>query len=213
MNWSKKDNNINRKLIKEGKSSSEIISTIGKNKLKTHPRGRYGISNWTNFVVNEIKISPEETEYEIKIRKSKYYKNESNYECLFKTKNNNEYIIDFITVYDNTSPFNKRMFNISFTSKENHFLQDEEKYEELTYRSEIIDLLKRMIFIFKDIYKRELIFKSNVFIIGETKDERKISLYRNIIKDSTKDMDLSVKETKSKSFINKGDYVFYYEIL
>ena len=40
-NWTKEDNDLHRKLIKEGKSTKDIISIMKMDKLKYHTKNKY----------------------------------------------------------------------------------------------------------------------------------------------------------------------------
>lgn len=58
--WTKEDNKRLRLLIKEGKTPDEIISTMGYDKLRENPKKKY-VSQFNEFIINEIKAQPKET--------------------------------------------------------------------------------------------------------------------------------------------------------
>jgi len=172
------------------------------------------IENYDNFILNEIKAIPLYTESKLIEKPSLAYKNEKNFEFHFETTTKNKYVLDFICIYDNISPFpNRRMFNISFTKLNQHDINNPIKYERETNDNEHIELFKRLLYVFDDAYNNTLKQFSNIFIIGETKNIKKINFYRNVIGDSTKHMGLNYKEYYGDSSINLGKKVYYYEII
>ena len=107
-NWTKEDNNLLRKLNKEGKSFEEKVNIMGLDKLKQHPKKKY-IFDFSDYVLNEIKLHAKQTSYNI-IPKKSTFPNEIDYEVSFVTNSNTEYILDFIMYYDTVSVFkNKRL--------------------------------------------------------------------------------------------------------
>jgi len=183
-NWTKKDNDYLRSLIKEGRSSTEIIEIIGYEKLRMNPKKKY-VGKFNEFILNEIFARPKETIFSIKQEKSKYYTNEINYYSPFKTDSGQEYIIDFIYVKEENQFKNDNVFNLSFTTKENRDLINHKKYETETDKNEIIELTKRLIYVIeKSIGFISLNYNKIVLLIGETEHPTKIKFYRNIIKDS-----------------------------
>lgn len=67
------------------------------------------------------------------------------------------------------------------------------------------ELIKRLIYIFKDFDKR---FGFDcIYMIGETEDKRKINWYRKPIKDTFD----NIKETISESSFTNGLGSYYYE--
>lgn len=117
--------------------------------------------------------------------------------------------LDLIYLVEKISRFAGRIiFNISFTELSQHDINDETKYEKETEINEPIELMKRLIFILKDIDTtiiRKLV-RNPIYVIGITKNIKKINFYRNIIKDSLK----TYTEVKDKSSINNGVDAYYY---
>jgi len=209
-NWTKLDNDFYRQLIREGKSIDDIIRIIGMDKLKYHPKGRY-LSSFSDFLIKEIKCTPEETRFKMEIKDSEHFKNESDFQSTFKTKSETTYIIDFVYMKDTIGPFpNKDLFNLSFTTLYQHDLNDEIIYENPTNKNEHIELMKRLIYIIEkfDVYIRQL-KKEVIYFIGQTNDTKKINFYRSVIKDSFD----NVEEIEGESSFNKLKYGFYYKIL
>jgi hypothetical protein len=137
------------------------------------------------------------------------------YDLYFKSNSDTGYIISFIFYEDNTSPFTgKTLCNVSFT-EDNQFDLTDEIYENTTKLHESIEVYKRILYIFQDFYNMKLKNFSKIFVIGDIvgKYRKKIIIYRNIIKYSLNDMNISFKETYGKSLINKGNKAYYYEIL
>lgn len=205
--WAKEDSYKFRQLTKEKKTPDEIIEFFGRTKLLENPKRKY-VGVFSNFILNEIYMTPKETVFNLKVDKSKHFKNKLNYKAEFKTSSNNEYILNLEYVEDSISPFKKDpMYNISFTIKEQYDITDYSKYEKETNKGEIIELTKRLIYVIKvidTIIRTEI--ENPIYIIGITDNQQKINFYRNIIKDSIKDY----KEILGKSSINLGKDAYYY---
>jgi hypothetical protein len=204
--WSKKDNDKLRQLIKEKKTINEIISIIGLEKLKNNPKQKY-VGKFSDFILNEIFSTPKKTLYSLYQNYSNIFKDKLNYTATFNTDSGEEYILNLIYVEDLNSPFpNEPMYNISFTIKNQYDLLDYLKYENETNKDELLEIISRLIFIITDIdnlIKNK--YPNIIYIIGETDNLQKINIYRNIIKNS-----LNYKELKGKSSINLGKPVYYY---
>lgn len=208
--WTKEDNDQLRRFIKERKNVDFIKNFFG-DRINHHPRKKYAtggsIPDFSKF--NEIICTPQYTDYTIKPIKSKHFKNEIDYHISFNTNSNNIYIFDLICYYDVIGPFNnQRLYNISFTIEDQHNLDNSEEYEKITNNQEEIEIIKRLIYIFNDVYQQILKYKTNVFVIGETNDPRKINFYRNVIKDS-----YDIEEIIGESSINQGKKVSYFKII
>jgi hypothetical protein len=179
-NWTKKDNDKHRQLIKERKSVDEIIEIMGMEKLKYHPNKRY-TAKFSTFVLNEIIYSSRITDYDFKIIKSATYPPEKDYEMVFKTKSGQKYVIDLIYMFEMKvgRPYiNRDLYNISFTTLEQKeqsakISNDKEKtksYEKETNKQESIELMKRLIYILQEIHNYiKKLFPDIVYVIGENK--------------------------------------------
>jgi len=101
----------------------------------------------------------------------------------------------------------KPIYNISFTIKEQHNLRNNNIYEMETNKGEIIEIMKRLIFILNDV---NILIKSKIeypiYLIGETNNIQKINFHRNVIKDSLK----TFIELKGDCSYNNGKQCYYY---
>lgn len=220
-NWTKKDNDKLRELIKEGKSVDYINNYFSNDKLFYHPNKKYyfsgkssvipkirtKIDDYTGFI-NEIKYEELKTDFKIDFNKSKFFKDEFDYNYTFQTDSGNRYVVDFIYIKDTIGPYKgKNIYNISFTLETNRTLSNYKDYEKSTLLNEEHEIIKRIIFIFKDFNKR---FGNNcIYLIGETEDKRKIIWYSKLIKDSFD----NIKETIDISSFTNGLNVHYFEII
>lgn len=218
--WTKEDNNLYRKLVKERKTPDEIISIMGIEKLKHKPNGYYSsggiLKNFNNYL-KEIVYTEKYTTFNLNVQRSKYFKDENNYIFTFKTDNNFEYVFEFIYYKDSVGPYvNYNLYNLSFTSleqKNKSDLIDNDKlkteiYEKPTDRNEIHDLIKRLIYIFNHFHNYYGKRQNAIYFIGETENLQKIIFYRDLIKSSFK----NVIETKGDSTINLNLPVYYFEV-
>lgn len=217
-NWTKEDNDKLRSLIKEGKNESYIRNHFGNDKLFYHPYKKYYLSNksapipifknkisdFTGFI-NEIKYEELKTDFVVDFEKSPQFKDQFNYLYKFQTNRGNKYVVDFIYLIDTIGPFpNKDIYNISFTIESNRNLDDYVEYEKQTLLDENHEIIKRLIFIFRDFDNR--FGKGCVYLIGETSDKRKINWYRNLIKDTFD----NIEETIGVSSFTNGLDGYYY---
>lgn len=207
--WTKEDNKQLRKLISEGKTPSEIIKIIGYDKLRENPKKKY-VSNYNEFILNEIFAKPKETDFVIGREKSKYFNDKMNYYSTFKTSSGQEYVVDFVYVQEKNGQFkNDNIFNLSFTTKENRDLTDYKKYEDETNKKELIELTKRLIYVvIESIDTIKLKYKNVIILIGETENTQKIDFYRNIINNSFP----NIEEIEDISSYTNGLKAYYYKI-
>ena len=207
--WTKEDNKQLRKLISEGKTPSEIIKIIGYDKLRENPKKKY-VSNYNEFILNEIFAKPKETNFVIGREKSKYFNDKMNYYSTFKTSSGQEYVVDFVYVQEKNGQFkNDNIFNLSFTTKENRDLTDYKKYEDETNKKELIELTKRLIYVvIESIDTIKLKYKNVIILIGETENTQKIDFYRNIINNSFP----NIEEIEDISSYTNGLKAYYYKI-
>jgi len=219
-NWTKEDNKELLNFIKDGKSVNEIREHFGNNKLFYHPNKKYYLSGKSStiptfkskiddysYFMNEIKYEELKTDFQVDFKKSKHFNKKFDYIYKFQTDSGNRYIIDFIYLKDTIGYYkNRDIYNVSFTLEKNRNLLNSENYEELTFLKEQHELIKRIIFIFKDFNDK---FAENcVYLIGETVDKRKTKWYRNLIKDSFS----NIKEIIDISSFTNGMTAYYYEV-
>lgn len=217
--WTKEDNFLYRKLIKEGKDDNYIKDYFSMDKLFYHPTKKYTkgksasiptfkikINDFSGFI-NEIKYTELKTDFIIDWEKSKIFTDEFNYNYIFQTNSGNKYIIEFIYIKDTIGPFpNKNIYNISFTLLTNRNLDNYIEYEQKTYLNEQHELMKRIIFIFNDFNNR---FGNNcIYLLGETEDIKKINWYRNLIKNSFD----NITEMEGVSSFTNGLSAYYFKI-
>jgi hypothetical protein len=216
INWTKKDNDKLREFIKQKKDVYFIREYFGNDKLFYHPSKKYydgkskitGLKNnkiedFSGFL-NEIKYNSLKTDFVFDFEKSEIFNNKFNYIYKFQTNSGNRYIVDFIYLIDNVGIHkNKDIYNISFTLENNRKYND---YEKQTFLNENNEIIKRLIFIFRDFNER--FGNGCIYLIGETEDKRKINWYSNLIKDSFDDF---IETVDVSSFTNGLD-AYYYEI-
>jgi len=220
INWTKIDNDKLRSLIIEGKSSDEIRNYFGNDKLFYHPDKKYyysgrstsipsfktKITDFTGFI-NEIKYNEIKTDFHINVKISQHFEKQFNYIYTFQTNSGNRYIVDFVYLKDNIGTYkNRDIYNISFTLEKNRNLSNSKDYEKLSFLKEEHEIIKRIIFIFKDF--NDKFGEDCIYLVGETEDKRKINWYRNLIQDSFDD----IKETEDVSSFTNGMKAYYYEI-
>lgn len=217
INWTKEDNDKMRDFIKEGKDVDFIRSYFTNDKLFYHPSKKYYISNKSatlpkfkskisNFhgFVNEIKYEPLKTDFVFDFNKSKNFPNKFDYYYTFQTNSGNRYVVDFIYLIDTKGPYkNNDIYNVSFTIEQNRYMSDPIRYEKPTKINENHELMKRIIYIFRDFDSR--FGNGCVYLVGETTDDRKINWYRNLIKDTFDD---SIEVIGVSSFTD--DLMTYY---
>lgn len=212
-NWTKDDNDKLRQMRIEKKSTKEIVDFFGMDKLEYHPDGKFNyggvptpfsIYKSMNSFINEMVVSELDTYFKSYKSDSKRVIGDYDYLNIFKTNSDTTYILEIETVIDKVSPFpDKTMYNISFTTKEQFY----DSYEEETGKHEMIELLKRLIFIIKKIDIEIKSYNKNpIYIIGDTNNTKKIKIYRNVIENSLPEY----IEIKGESSINNGKYCYYY---
>lgn len=219
-NWTKDDNNRLRLLLKEGHSPEFIRNHFGNDKLFYHPSKKYHISgksspipvfrdkigDFTGFI-NEIKYEELRTDFTVDFEKSSHFNGEFNYVYRFQTNSGARYVVDFIYLIDTIGPYiDKSIYNISFTKEENRNMSNHEDYEKQTNLKEGHEIIKRIIFVFKNF--NEKFGNGCIYLLGDTEDKRKINWYRQLIKDSFD----NTKETIGVSSYTNGLEAYYFEI-
>jgi hypothetical protein len=226
--WTKKDNDLMCQMIKEGKSKDDIIKFFGEEKVKYHPTKKFSQKSVLPYklFLNEVKINPERTYFESSRQVSNIDPNIDDYLLTFKV-NNHEYIIILNYIIDNDI----KSYNIFFTTDESYkkymnelekirlekgdeyiLTNDEQKTirniaEKETNYHELIPLMKKLSYVlfsfsFNIIYKNP----NMLFSLSETERDVKIKLYRNIIKDSFKNV------IETESIDEYGNKIYYYKI-
>lgn len=170
---------------------------------------------YKNFI-NEIKISPEKTHYDSLPQLSKFYKNKTDYILTFNS-NNISYIIYLMYFKINDIGTYNIIFTtsdqwIEYIKKYNKFFENgkisEDEFKILdgiigkeTKFGNLFPVLKKLSFVLLDFYNSHL--SGVILSIGETGNEIKIKLYRNIIENSFKNI-------KEKEIIDNNDGNKYY---
>jgi len=219
-NWTKQDNDKMRELIKEGKDSDFIRNYFGNNKLFYHPNKKYyiapkssilpnfkkKISDFNGFI-NEIKYEELKTDFKLDFNNSEQFIGKFNYLYTFQTNSGNRYVVDFIYLSDDKSPYpNRDIYNMSFTLEKNRNLDDYKDYEKPSQLNEEHEVIKRVLFIINDFLNNK--GSNSIILIGETEDKRKINWYRNLIKQSIP----NIKETEGISSFTNGLKAYYYDL-
>lgn len=166
--------------------------------------------------INEIKISPEGADYNFIKQVSIFIKNKSDYIISFYC-NDIPYIISIIYY-----PIKeKETYNVVFTTRDQwneyeyklrNFLKKgkltEEEFEILdniigkeTNKNNIFPIFRKISWILLDFYKNNL--NGYLLSIGDTNNKKKIKFYRNIIKDSFKNI------IETEEYINTNKYYIY----
>lgn len=147
--------------------------------------------------VNEIKINPEQTNYDITPVPSSLDLNKMDYIltfisgdfsytiCLmyYKIHKDDTYNIIFTMTYQ-WSQYRQEFFNISKkgnVDKEEWQLLNDIISKETGF-NDLFPILRKLSWIFLDFYDKHI--KGEILSIGDTENKKKIKLYRSIIKDS-----------------------------
>ena len=227
-NWTKLDNDLMRQMIKEGKSKDDIINFFGEEKVKYHPTKKFSTKSVLPYklFLNELKINPERTYFESNRQVSNIDPSKDNYLLTFKV-NNHKYIIELDFMIDSGI----ESYNIFFTTDESNesFYDELEKIriekgddyiltidelnrirkiaEKETNYHELIPLMKKLSYVLYSFSPNILNkYPNMLFSLSDTENKVKINLYRNIIKDSFKDI------IETESIDEYGDKIYYYKI-
>lgn len=227
--WTKVVNDEYRKMIREHKSTDEIVNYFG-DLIKYHPKKKYsgGLFTYEKFIltVNEIKYHPNYINFGFNYFPSKRFKDKDDIYCFFNI-NNVEYILILEYLIENNSSFkNKIVYNIFFTTKyqyeifdnitknlssseiEKKFLELQEITEKETNKGDIIKIFNSLSYILLKMSSR---IKKCVYMISETENIQKINFYKKSIEDSFDNYDLIIDissfipDKKSYYYIIKKD--------
>ena len=215
--WTKKDNDLMRQMIKEKKSTDDIINFFGKEKIGHHPQKKFACGgalpdftymNINKFFINEICDKPELSIFKLNVESSKLYKNKLNYNTILRTKDNSECNIIFTYIEDGKSPFpSSPMYDISFVLSEQYYTINYNEYENLINKNELIVLMRRLIYTINQIdlvIKKEI--SNPIYITKLTDSNNKTNLYRNIVEYAL----LGYVNIRGESSINKNKDAYYY---
>lgn len=135
-----------------------------------------------------------DVEYEV------YYSDNEITTIKFKTSNLNVYRLDLLKMKNYCKEIDDEfVYNISFTD----WYRDVEKYEELTNKNEIYELLSKIGFILRD-YNKD---KNQSYCIGLTLDDRKNNLYNYFLRIVFKDYKIRLDYCDGL-INNKAIYIF-----
>lgn len=207
LKWEDKHNRKVNKLIESNRTDDFIVKFF--EKTFTKPKyGKYplpglhpdmiGKDIMSYKLYEEIIINPEKTYYDIIKRKNVFFKDKIDYVLIFDV-DDIEYVIFLMFFKINGID----TYHIIFTTREQYvmfrrlfdkFIQkghiDKKEFkilqdvlEKETNNNHIIKIMKRISFILNDFYDFKIPLS-----LKETDNEKKINLYRNIIKDSFTDL-------------------------
>jgi hypothetical protein len=209
-----------RKLKRSGYTDRMLIEHFGDDIYYSGMYNKYGSSlpvilKFGKFL-NEIKVTPNSTNYSFVKQPSKFIEGESDYIISFFS-NNIPYIICLSFFPIN----NKKTYNIIFTTRDQwndyeynlmNFLtkgnltDDEFKIlndiiSKETKLNDLFPILKKVSWVLLDFYQKNI--KGELLSIGDIDNKKKINLYKNVIKDSFKNIH------ENKDYIFKYKYYIY----
>ena len=208
--WTKEVNDEYRQMIKDKKSTDEIIEHFG-NLVKYHPKKKFSYNLFTYekfmLLVNEIKFHPNYTYFEFNTIASKRYNDRKDTICFFSV-NDIQYILLLEYLIESNSSFNNQVVhNIFFTTKvqydnyikttlnlsaegmEKIFYEIQDMVEKETNKGDIIKIFNSLAYI---LLKMNNQIKNCIYMISETDDIRKFNFYKKSIEDSFNNYDLVV---------------------
>ena len=217
--WTKENFLEYRKLKRSGYTDKMLIEHFGDDIYYSGMYNRNSnIMPWLEFLT-EITITPEYTNYTISKKPSNIYPNKSDYLISFDN-NGTKYIISlFFYVIEGVETYNVLL------TTEKQWLDYEEKLDEIRSKGYITDeernelvniveketgfyqiygIMKKISYILFDFFEK---LGYTIISLGETKNPIKINLYRNIIKNSFKE----IQEIGEK-FDDAGNKYYLYKI-
>ena len=218
--WTKKKFLEYRKLKRSGYNHRMLIEHFGKDIYHSEMYNKDAhiipYEFFSNYITNEIRITPQETIYDItpvpsnlELSKMDYILtfiiNKISYTiCLmyYKIGNDDTYNIVFTTT-EQWNLYKQEFFNISdkgnVTSEEYELLNDIISRE--TNLNDLFPILRKISWILLDFYNKHL--SGKLLSIGDTENKKKINLYRNIIKDSFPNI------VEKETVFNSNKYYIY----
>ena len=199
--WTKEKNDELRKMISEGFSSSEIISKFGRD-LDSHPKGKYKhgfMSGYSNFL-KEIIINPRHTDYRVEKANSNFFKDKYDYVLHFNLNNHDYAVVLFYYLVDKKESYNLLFTTLSqYTDYRDQLIlmagnpdikEDDHKklsniLERETNYNELYKLIENISYVIFSFYVN---INKYPLSISDTSDSVKIRMYRNMIKDSFKNV-------------------------
>lgn len=196
-------------IITSLKTYNNYISRYNTNnlskKLKLH------VSNIPNDLkINEIFNNElnliEDIDFNIEKYKNFKYSDENNYIYYFELKNI-KYRLDFVIIKEinenltNKRLHNKKFISISFSLKESGI----ENYDIPTRLNNQYDVMNYIIFLINDFKNK--INNDYIFMFGDPNDDRKVNIYKFIIKQCFSDYEIIKDYTSGFSNSNIGYYL------
>ena len=224
--WTKEVNDEYRQMIKDNKTTDEILYHFG-DLMKYNPKKKYsgGLLTYERFMltVNEIKMHPNYNYFTFEYIDSKRYNDKEDILCHFSV-NDTEYILLLEYLIENNSSFkNKVVYNIFFTTKiqydnyikrtlnlsaedmEKIFDELQENAEKETNKGDIIKIFNSLSYILLKMKNR---IEGGIYMISETKNMKKFNFYKTSIEDSFDNFELTIDVSK---FL-PGKKSYYYNI-
>lgn len=169
--------------------------------LKLYTTSKEGI--FEKFgLINEIFERPIQTEYIIQTEYSEKY-GEWWYKVLFKSDSDTQYRLDIWPTFEK----GKGLVNhISFSLSERNFIDVSDKYEKMTGKNEMIEILNRLHYVIDDLISKKKI--ENYFCIGLTELEEKNEIYEYFLKKNVGEGGID----KLKTNIYPTGYGLYFKI-
>lgn len=181
-----------RELKRKGYSHDRLIEHFGEDIYYSDLYNKNGTSlpnilKFGNFL-NEIKINPQKKNYNFVKQPSNFIENKSDYILSFYS-NDIPYIIALVYFPIN----NINTYNIIFTTRNKwneyklrNFMKSNSLIEKIigkeTNLNDLFPIFRKLSWILFDFYNKEI--EGELLSIGDTKNKKKIKLYRNIINDS-----------------------------
>ncbi len=190
-----------RSLKKKGYTDRMLIEYFGEDIYHSGMYNKNGITlpvilKYAKFI-NEIKITPETTEYNFIKQPSRFIPGKSDYIISFFS-NDKPYIIALVyfpvnlddtynVIFTTRDQWNEYEYNLAVFLRKGELTEDKFKFlEEIiskeTKLNDLFPIIRKICWILLDFYKKHI--NGELLSIGDTENKKKINLYRNIIKDS-----------------------------
>lgn len=199
--WTKEKFSEYKKLKREGYDDKMLIDHFGEDIYYSNMYNKNGstlphILKYVKFV-NEIKVNPEETDYDYVPRLSSFIKGKTDYIITFNS-NDIPYIIclmfypindidTYNVVFTTENQWMEYNFKLRTFSKKGYITKDEfdildKIIGKETNLNDLFSILRKVSWILFDFCEK--ILKCNTLSIGDTENKKKINLYRDIISNS-----------------------------